>query len=210
MAVVRHEPELRQLDRDGCDGASDVRRTGRRIAASPGRLRPGRARTRDAVSATVSRRISTVRTSCSRYARLYGTARQNLSVYRALAPCCTDRLGSGFGIRGSRVRGSGFGARGSDRGSEARLPAALALPGFSASTRATPAPGAASRAVQWSVRGAEERRRRRHAITSDGGEFGFDGGTESRDACRAPLTRKSDGTSVNCGQSVRSRCLIKQ
>ena len=44
----------------------------------------------------------------------------------------------------------------------------------------------------------------------NGGEIGFDGGMKSRDACRAPLTRKSDGTSVNCGQSVRSRCLIKQ
>jgi hypothetical protein len=42
----------------------------------------------------------------------------------------------------------------------------------------------------------------------DGGEFGFDGGMESRDACRAPLTRKTDGPSVNCGYSVRSRCLI--
>ena len=42
-----------------------------------------------------------------------------------------------------------------------------------------------------------------------GGEFGFDGGSRSWDACRAPLTRKSDGTSVNCGQSVRSRSLIK-
>jgi hypothetical protein len=39
--------------------------------------------------------------------------------------------------------------------------------------------------------------------------IGFDGGTGLRDACRAPLTRKSDGTSVNCGFSVRSRSLIK-
>ena len=49
-----------------------------------------------------------------------------------------------------------------------------------------------------------------HAFHLNGGEIGFDGGARSRDACRAPLTRKSDGTSVNCGQSVRSRCLIKQ
>jgi hypothetical protein len=40
------------------------------------------------------------------------------------------------------------------------------------------------------------------------GRNGFDGGEDSRDACRAPLTRKSDGTSVNCGYTVRSRCLI--
>jgi hypothetical protein len=42
-----------------------------------------------------------------------------------------------------------------------------------------------------------------------GGEFGFDGGSRSRDACRAPLTRKSDGTSVKRGFSVRSRSLIR-
>jgi hypothetical protein len=29
----------------------------------------------------------------------------------------------------------------------------------------------------------------RSATLPYGGEFGFDGGTESRDACRAPLTR---------------------
>src|SRR6185369_1019377 len=46
-------------------------------------------------------------------------------------------------------------------------------------------------------------------INDPGGEFSFDGGSRSRDACRAPLTRKSDGTSVNCGQSVRSRSLIR-
>src|SRR5687767_5255860 len=40
------------------------------------------------------------------------------------------------------------------------------------------------------------------------GRYGFDGGKDSRDACRAPLTRKSGGTSVNCGYSVRSRRLI--
>ena len=40
------------------------------------------------------------------------------------------------------------------------------------------------------------------------GRHGFDGGKDPRDACRAPLTRKSDGTSVNCGYSVRSRSLI--
>ena len=43
---------------------------------------------------------------------------------------------------------------------------------------------------------------------SSWGRFGFDGGKDSRDACRAPLTRKSDGTSVNCGYSVRSHSLI--
>lgn len=48
----------------------------------------------------------------------------------------------------------------------------------------------------------------RQIASSYWGRSGFDGGMESRDACRAPLTRKSDGTSVNCGQSVRSRCLI--
>jgi hypothetical protein len=41
------------------------------------------------------------------------------------------------------------------------------------------------------------------------GRHGFDGGKDSRDACRAPWTRKSRGTSVNCGFSVRSRSLIK-
>src|ERR1043166_3343889 len=57
---------------------------------------------------------------------------------------------------------------------------------------------------------AVERLRRSILAISSRGRNGFDGGTRSRDACRAPLTRKSDGTSVNCGQSVRSRCLIKQ
>jgi len=47
-----------------------------------------------------------------------------------------------------------------------------------------------------------------HRSGTQGGEFGFDGGMRSRDACRAPLTRKTDGTSVNRGYSVRSRCLI--
>src|SRR5207247_9728619 len=42
------------------------------------------------------------------------------------------------------------------------------------------------------------------------GRYGFDGGKDSRDACRAPSSRKSGGTQRNCGHAARSRCLIKQ
>jgi len=39
------------------------------------------------------------------------------------------------------------------------------------------------------------------------GRHGFDGGKDSRDACRAPSPRKSGGTQRNCGHAARSRCL---
>ena len=40
------------------------------------------------------------------------------------------------------------------------------------------------------------------------GRHGFDGGSDPREACRAPSTRKSDGTKRNCGQfAARSRRL---
>ena len=42
------------------------------------------------------------------------------------------------------------------------------------------------------------------------GRNGFDGDKDSRDACRAPSSRKSGGTQRNCGHAARSRCLIKQ
>src|SRR5437667_12515762 len=41
------------------------------------------------------------------------------------------------------------------------------------------------------------------------GRYGFDGGKDSWDACRAPSSRKSGGTQRNCGHAARSRCLIK-
>ena len=42
------------------------------------------------------------------------------------------------------------------------------------------------------------------------GRYGFDGGIQPRDACRAPSTRKSDGTNHNCGYAARSRRLIRR
>src|SRR5215831_21239055 len=42
------------------------------------------------------------------------------------------------------------------------------------------------------------------------GRNGFDGGKNSRDACRAPSPRKSGGTQRNCGHAARSRGLISR
>src|SRR5262249_60465831 len=42
------------------------------------------------------------------------------------------------------------------------------------------------------------------------GRNGFDGGKDSRDACRAPSPRKSGGTQRNCGHAARSRGLISR
>ena len=43
----------------------------------------------------------------------------------------------------------------------------------------------------------------------NGGRHGFDGGKDSWDACRAPMTRKSVGTQRNCEHAAASRGLAK-